>query len=101
MTLDVEVSNLRFFHHNCSYWFIITCWEGRVAFFSKPQVVQGRQMLTFSCKKSTHQKDVISLDVSDDLMVATASLDNIICFWNNFNGTESKYFAFPMKYADP
>ena len=35
MILDTEVSNLRFFHKNSNYWFIVTCWEGKCAFFSK------------------------------------------------------------------
>ena len=42
MRIENEVANLRFFSDNCNYWFITTCWDGKIAFFSKSLTKKGR-----------------------------------------------------------
>jgi hypothetical protein len=37
---------------------------------------------------------VVSLDLSDENALATASIDNVISFWNAY-ARESKHFKFP------
>ena len=59
----------------------------------------GRHYVDFVQRKSSHKKDIISVDMSDDHALATASIDNIICFWNVYNVTESKAFHIPKQYA--
>ena len=36
LNLEQEIANLAFGSDQASFWFIATCWEGRVAFFSLP-----------------------------------------------------------------
>lgn len=38
---------------------------------------------------------MITLDINDENSLATASVDNVISFWNTFVGTESKHFKLP------
>jgi hypothetical protein len=35
------------------------------------------------------------MDINNDNMLVTGSCDNIICFWNSFNGAESKKIKIP------
>lgn len=95
MILDSEVSELRFFGESCNFWFVAACWEGRVAFFMESQINRGRNYVKFQQSKGNHLKDVITLDINDENSLATASVDNVISFWNTFVGTESKHFKFP------
>jgi len=46
-----------------------------------------------------HQKDVISIDISDENLLVTASIDNILCFWNNFTATEFKTIHLPKHFG--
>jgi uncharacterized protein YneR len=36
LKLEQEVSNVKYFSSQAGYWFVATCWEGYVAFFSLP-----------------------------------------------------------------
>jgi hypothetical protein len=36
LNLEVEIANLAFGYDQASFWFIATCWEGKIAFFSLP-----------------------------------------------------------------
>lgn len=36
LILESEIASLAFFGESNNFWFIGTCWEGRVAFFSQP-----------------------------------------------------------------
>lgn len=38
---------------------------------------------------------MISLDVNEENLLATASIDNVVSFWNPYVATESKYFRLP------
>jgi hypothetical protein len=58
-------------------------------------MARGRTFVKFTQTKGTHAKDVISLDVSEENTLATASIDNVISFWNTFVANESKYFKMP------
>lgn len=95
MILDTEVSDLRFFPDNCNFWFVAACWEGKVAFFTESQMARGRTFVKFTQSKGTHQKDVISLDISEENALVTASIDNVISFWNTYVANESKHFKMP------
>lgn len=35
------------------------------------------------------------MDINDENSLATASIDNVISFWNTFVGTESKHYKLP------
>lgn len=82
MVLDSEVSDIRFFPENCSFWFVAACWEGRVTFFQEAHMAHGRSFVKFLQSKGSHMKDVISLDINEENALATASIDNIVSFWN-------------------
>lgn len=45
-------------------------------------------------------RDVITLDINSENQLVTGSIDNILCFWNSFNGVESKKFVVPDEVAD-
>ena len=45
---------------------------------------KGRSYVKFVQSKGIHQKDVISVDISDENAFATASIDNVISFWNTY-----------------
>ena len=38
---------------------------------------------------------MITLDINEENSLATASVDNVISFWNTFVGTESKHYKLP------
>ena len=75
MVLDSEVSDIRFFPENCSFWFVAT-------FFQEAHMAHGRSFVKFLQSKGSHMKDVISLDINEENALATASIDNIVSFWN-------------------
>ena len=91
---------MKFFNSQTKFWIAASCWEGRVAFITRPQVTQGRNFLKFKKCKCSHKRDVISLDINSENQLVTASMDNIICFWNSFNGVESKKIILPEEIAD-
>jgi len=45
-------------------------------------------------------RDVISLDINSENQLVTGSVDNILCFWNSFNGVESKKIVLPEEVAN-
>jgi WD40 repeat protein len=55
----------------------------------------------FVQSKGSHTKDVISLDINEDNALATASIDNVISFWNTFIAKESKVFKLPRSLVAP
>lgn len=95
MIMDSEISELKFFPDNCNFWFVAGCWEGRVGFFQESQMSKGRSYVKFLQSKGSHQKDVISVDISEENAFATASIDNVISFWNTYQAQESKCFKMP------
>lgn len=44
--------------------------------------------------------DIISLDISDNNHLVTGSIDNVICFWNSFNGTVTKSLNLEFVHAE-
>lgn len=97
--IENEITQLKFFNSQTKFWIAASCWEGRVAFISRPQVSQGRNFLMFKKCRCSHQRDVIALDINTENQLVTASIDNIICFWNSFNGVESKKVQLPEEIA--
>ena len=95
LKLDHEVAALCFLKLQTKYWIAASCYDGRVAFLTIPQVSQGRSFLRYKQCKSSHSRDVLTLDINSDNIVATASTDNVICFWNSFSGVESKKIVPP------
>jgi WD40 repeat protein len=49
--------------------------------------------------KCSHTRDVVTLDINNENQCVTGSVDNIICFWNSFNGVESKKIEIPEEIA--
>lgn len=94
-----EVAQVKFFVSQTRFWFAASCWEGAVGFVTRPLTQQGRSYLQFKKCASSHKRDVISLDINSANQLATASVDNIICFWDTFNAKESKQFALPSEIA--
>jgi len=95
LNLEQEVANIAFGSDQASFWFIATCWEGRVAYFSLPHSQKGHEFLT--CKKiqSTHKRDVTCIDITNKNLVVTGSNDNVICFWNSYNCSVNKQIQMP------
>ena len=101
MVLDSEVSDVRFFQENSNFWFVAACWEGRVAFFNESQIAKGHTTVEFTQARGSHHKDVVTLDISDENALATASIDNVVSFWNTYVAKESKSFKFPRNLIQP
>jgi hypothetical protein len=99
INLDYEVSALKFFLTQTKFWIAATCWEGRVAFISRPQTLQGRNFVMKKVCRCSHKGDVVALDINSENQLVTASVDNVICFWNSFVGDESKKVIFPSDIA--
>lgn len=95
------MANVKFFSVQAGYWFVATCWEGHVAFFSLPQSQKGREFLTCKKVQSYHKRDVTCVDVTRKNNLVTASVDNLICFWNTFNGTITKKVTIPSHIIAP
>jgi hypothetical protein len=43
MILDTEVAALEFFMSQGHFWYMASCWEGRVAFFTQPILQKGKE----------------------------------------------------------
>lgn len=74
LKLEYEVAKLSFFRAQTKYWIAASCYDGKVAFLTKPVMAQGRSRLpglqfsrsiklVSSCKCS-HTRDVLSLDIN-------------------------------------
>ena len=98
--IENEITNMKFFNSQTKFWIAASCWEGRVAFISRPQISQGRDFLMFKKCRCSHMRDVISLDINSENQLVTGSVDNILCFWNSFNGVESKKIVLPEEVAN-
>lgn len=115
LDIEQEVANVAFFGNQACFWFVASCWEGKVAFFSLPQLRKGREFITCQKQSSYHKRDVICVDVTTKNYLVTGSIDNLICFWNSYNCTINKQVAIPqfllqlsrgnqicsLKFADP
>ena len=97
--IEYEIAQVKFFHSSTQFWIAASCWEGRVAFISRPQVSQGRNRLVCKRCRCSHSRDVITLDINSDNRLVTGSVDNVICFWNSFSGVESKKIKLPEEIA--
>ena len=49
--------------------------------------------------KTSHRKDVTCLDITDTNQMVTASLDNLIIFWNSYSRKEAKRIQIPEDMA--
>ena len=49
--------------------------------------------------KTSHRKDVTCLDITDANQMVTASLDNLIIFWNSYSRKEAKRIQIPEDMA--
>lgn len=83
--LDHEIAHIAFFGQQSKYWMAIGCWDGKVAFLTRPQELQGRRYLNWRMCTSSHSRDVISVDIGPESQIVTASNDNTVCFWNSFS----------------
>jgi len=97
--IDFEIAHMKFFFAQTKFWIAVSCREGRVAFISRPTVSQGRNFLKFKKCKCSHSRDVVTLDINKENQLVTGSVDNVICFWNSFNGVESKKITLPESVA--
>lgn len=97
--IDTEIAQMKFFKSQTKFWIAASCWEGKVAFISRPQESQGLSYLMFKQCKCSHQSDVITLDINQDNQLVTGSTDNVICLWNSFNAVESKKILVPEDIA--
>ena len=95
LKLRGEVAQLAFFPSQTQFWIAASCYDGKVAFISVPRVTQGRSYLQFKESLCSHHGDVLSLSMNSDNQLVTASIDNVLCFWNTFSGAESKKFVIP------
>jgi WD40 repeat protein len=96
LNIESEVANIAWFNELGMFWFAATCWEGQVAFITHPQQTKGRDYV--KCKKmpSEHKRDVTTADVMIcKNVLVTGSIDNVISFWNSFNGTCTKEVRIP------
>ena len=95
LKFEHEVTSIGFFGELTGFWMAAGCTEGEVAFVSKPTSNHGRSYLKFKGCNSSHQRDVISLDINKTNHLVTASPDNLLCFWNSFTGEQFKKFQLP------
>jgi hypothetical protein len=99
---DGEVATLTFFKRENKYWFVATCWEGKVSFFSAPMDVKGKKFLTVNRVRSeSHRRDVVCSDTTLKNNIATGSIDNVICFWQSYSAIENKVIRIPRDMANP
>ena len=90
INLEHEVANLSFFGKQTNFWVAATLWDGRIAFLLRPGNLKGPEVVQWRKLASSHKRDVTCLDISHNNTMVTASIDNIIVFWNSYNGKESK-----------
>jgi hypothetical protein len=100
LDIGYEIAQVKFFFSQTKFWIAASCCEGRVAFISRPTVSQGRNFLKFKRCKCSHTRDVLTMDINNENQCVTGSVDNIICFWNSFNGVESKKIVIPDELAN-
>ena len=50
-------------------------------------------MVPWNKMKTSHKQDVTCLDISDTNQMVTASLDNLIIFWNSYTRKEAKHIV--------
>ena len=99
---DGEVTTFTFFKMENKYWFVANCCSGNVSFFSAPMVIKGKKYLTVNRVKSvSHRRDIVCGDTTLKNQIATGSVDNMICFWQSFNATESKVIRITREMANP
>jgi hypothetical protein len=53
-----------------------------VSFFSKSEICKGKFIISEYKGKCSHENDIAALDVGDNNNLITASIDNVLCFWN-------------------
>lgn len=99
--LEFEVANIEIFSENTNFWVAITCWEGKVAFLNRPVQSQGRDFVNHARRRSSHSRDVSCVDITTRNHMVTGSIDNTICFWNSFNGQETKRITIPRDMGSP
>lgn len=90
---------MKFFVTSSRFWIAASCWEGAVGFITQPMMQHGRSFLQYKKCTSSHERDVISLDINRANQLVTASVDNVICFWDSFNAKESKNFRLPAEFG--
>lgn len=85
LKLEYEVAKLSFFRSQTKIWIAAACFDGKVAFLSKPMVSQGRSYLTVLARQReqaidseakhagqkkkkvrSHQRDVLASDINAD-----------------------------------
>lgn len=99
---DGEVATLTFLKKENRYWFLATCWEGKVSFFSAPMIVKGKKFLTVKRVRSeSHVRDVVCADTTFKNNIATGSVENVICFWQSYSAVENKVIRIPREMANP
>ena len=86
LILDTEIAGLELFQAQSNFWFVAACWEGRVAFFTKPVVQKGKEYVQIKRTKSNHKRDVVSVDITVGNNIVTGSIDNVLCLWQAFSG---------------
>ena len=86
---------MKFFTSQSKYWVAVGCWQGKVAFLSRPVVELGKQFLKYKNCGCSHQNDVLTLDINSENQLVTASLDNSISVWDTFSAQESKSIILP------
>ena len=64
--IDTEIAQLKFFKSQTKFWIAASCWEGKVAFISRPQESQGLSYLMYKKCKCSHQSDVLTLDINQE-----------------------------------
>lgn len=64
--LENEIAQMAFFESQSKYWVAAACWEGRVAFITRKQESQGRKFLNYKKCRSSHKRDVITMDINAD-----------------------------------
>jgi WD40 repeat protein len=60
----------------------------------------GKEYLQCKRARSEHIRDVNCLDITTDNHMVTGSIDNVICFWQTFDGKIQKSLTIPTELAD-
>ena len=97
--IENEVAGLSFFRKKTNMWVAATAWSGAVAFIQRPLTNKGPEVVRWDKMKTSHKKDVTCLDITDSNQMVTASLDNLIVFWNSYSRKEAKRIQIPEDMA--
>ena len=97
--IENEIAQMKFFESQSKYWVAVGCWQGKVAFLSRPVVELGKHFLKYKNCLCSHSNDVLTLDINQDNQLVTGSLDNTISFWDTFSAVESKTITLPESIA--